>query len=339
MTTETKENAAEKGTVRLKRYLSIDFWTAIGNGFLGSLVATVAILTSVPIAICVSAIYLILIIFLVDRKRRKTLEALISRRARYDLTRTSLQKIARILKTRLGASYAQREYVEKMTASMGTPNTKSMNEILCGEDFDENRTRKKTIYTILDMICEQFSRDTFGKIIPESDPSVEEDIWPHDFFKATYYERLLGSDRKEYLVRVQHVYPIGMTPRDESKRRLLTPEQSGTAYFVIQNGEMRIIENVRDEKQRKEKGWINYYEGQHERYSSILLMPVVHDLGVTGSRTIGVVTIDTGRPRYFRDTPEFKAFLSDLLSPYLNFLALAWETERLHESLCILSKR
>ena len=276
--------------------------------------------------------YLILILFIVDRRRRKTLETQINRRSRYDLTRTSLQKIAKLLKLRLGTFHSQRRSIDEIIKKEDDPKTKTMYEVLCSEDFDEKRIRKKTIHTILDMICKQFSRDTFGKIIYGSNQTTEDEEWPHDFFKATYYERIIGSNGREYLERIAHVYPIGMTPREESRQRQLTPENAGVAYFVVQNGETRIIENVKDKKEREAKGWVNYYDRQYERYSSVLVMPVVHDLGVAGTRTVGVLTIDTGRVRYFRDVPEFKAFLSDILAPYLNFLALAWEIERLHES-------
>jgi len=315
---------------RFTAHFSHEFWNLLFSGLLGSVVAGYAFTFRDASAAAVLVAYIFVLLFYVSRRRRRRLESLLTKRANYDLARTTLQKTSALLKSRLKSRYAQRELF------LGTPQTGAVDAFSylstasSKEEYDEGRNRRKLVYTTLSMICEQFSRDTFGQELLKSQQD-EADTWSQDFFKATYYDKVEDAGRT-YLVRIEYVYPPMLTPRDESQRRPLTPEDAGVMYYVVQSGEMRTLEDIRNEKERAEKGWVDFYNMQHERYRSMAVVPVRWDLGVGGRKTIGIMTIDTGRPRYFRDDTAYKAFLSDLLSPYTALLALAWEDEQIYNA-------
>jgi hypothetical protein len=315
---------------RFTAHFSHEFWNLLFSGLLGSVVAGYFFTFRDASTGAVLVAYIFVLLFYVSRRRRRRLESLLSKRANYDLARTTLQKTSAVLKSRLKSCYAQRELFLKAPRTGAIDAFSHLSTESSKEEFDEGRNRRKLIYTTLSMICEQFSRDTFGQELLKSQED-EADRWPQDFFKATYYDKV-EEEGGTYLMRVEYVYPPGLTPRDESQRRRLTPEDAGVMYYVAQSGEMRTLKDIRNEEERKEKGWVNFYNLQHERYRSMAVVPVRWDLGVGGRKTIGIMTIDTGRPGYFQDDTAYKAFLSDLLSPYTALLALAWEDEQIYNA-------
>ncbi|GAG83684.1 unnamed protein product, partial [marine sediment metagenome] len=263
-----------------------------------------------------------LLLFWVHRRRRKKLETATRRLTKYDLAKTSLQKTAKLL-------YARLRLINNrisILASASQSKPQDINELvrlLKLGDLNDRKTWVTFVHTILGILCEQFSRDSFGRDLIVTTSVNKNEEWPHGFFKATYYERISKQD-SEYLERIAYVYPQGMKPRDESMERKLTPQEAGVAYWVVKEGEMRILEDIRNQKKRRDKGWVDFYDRQHERYRSMMVIPVVQDLGINGQGefVVGVVTIDTDIPKYFRDTNPFKAFLSDLTACYMALIAL-----------------
>ena len=315
----------ERGQLRerVRRYFTMELFDAILFSLMGSVVAGALFsLSTVPI-ICIVFSYLILLLFWVHRRRQKKLQTASRRLSKYDLTKTSLQKTAKLLRNRLLIINKRNIKLTQLIQSKPQDIDEHIS-LLKSDDFNDRKAWERLIHTVLDILCEQFSRDTFGRDVLVRTNVDKSEEWPQGFFKGTYYE-LISKQGSEYLKRIAYVYPQGMKPRDESKERKLTPKKAGVAYWVAKEGEMRILEDIRNEKERKEKGWVDYYDRQHERYRSMIVAPVVQDLGVDGQLVMGVITIDTDMPKYFRDTTPYKAFLSDLTAPYISLIAFVCE--------------
>ena len=308
---------------RVRSYFKMELFDAVLFSLMGSVVAGALFFLSIVPIICIVFSYLILLLFWVHRRRQRKLETASRRLSKYDLTKTSLQKTAKLLRNRLRIINNRNVKLTQLIQSK-PQDVGELVSLLKSDDFNDRKAWERLVHTVLDILCEQFSRDTFGRDVVVRTSVDKNEEWPHGFFKGTYYERI-SKQGSEYLKRIAYVYPQGMKPRDESKERKLTPQEAGVAYWVVKEGEMRILEDIRHQKERKDKGWVDFYDRQHERYRSMIVAPVVQDLGVDGQLVVGVITIDTDIPIYFRNTNPYKAFLSDLTAPYISLIAFVCE--------------
>ena len=90
---------------------------------------------------------------------------------------------------------------------------------------------------------------------------------------------------------------------------------------------MIVLENIQNEINKNEsiRRWKDLRTDQHTEYNQMICVPVMWRKSESKYvNFIGVISIDTNRSRYFKDTIDDKEFLSCLLAPFLRAIMLSY---------------
>jgi hypothetical protein len=236
-----------------------------------------------------------------------------NRRDHYGMLRQSLTHIATVIK---GRTKLQRELVlglqEVRSRETTAPYVGNVLALLATEHFSEIIDQGGACQAILDTIRTQLTEDSYGQHQKDSN------FFPHDFFKVTYYRREKNGKGDEVFHRFKYSSPPGWHPNPASE--WLPAYRAGTMGFASNTRRIQIVEDITQEDQREAKHWRDFRAKQHDHYAALACVPVIDEFADGGVE--GVITIDTNRQLYFRDTTDYKAFLGELLEPYMDYIVL-----------------
>jgi hypothetical protein len=248
------------------------------------------------------------------KEAEKNFEDSRTHRDHYGMLRQTLVRISQIIK---GRAKLQRELVlalQDVSNRDASPQyMEKVHTVLATEQFSEIVEQEAAYQGILDAIREQLTSDSFGR-----HPSVN-NFFPHDFFKVTFYRREKRDSGVQMLHRFMYSSPPGWNPNPASEW-LPADHRAGTMWLAWTTRRIQIIEDITQPAQREAKQWRDFRAKQHDNYTALACIPVLDIFAEDG--VAGVITIDTNRQLYFRDTPDYKAFLGELLEPYMDYLVL-----------------
>ena len=188
-------------------------------------------------------------------------------------------------------------------------------KIMGGDSPLEAAKLRGTLITrILKRIC-----DTFERYREPTSPERLEST----FFKATLFE-LRRKDDKEFLIRQYWHYPTTRTPL--TKEIDLSRHSSVCAAHCYREKRIIVLEDIQAEFRKPSPRWEDLRPHQHDDYKSMISVPVMwRERGMDEVHFIGVITIDTNRSGYFRDTEEDREFLNQILAPFLRAVEICYK--------------
>ncbi len=176
------------------------------------------------------------------------------------------------------------------------------------ESHDRVKARKNLIDGVLQSICEMFENDQTG---------AQHDSLATTYFKVTLFEYDKTIGQSGGVKRCYYFYPAFLQPQTPSIDFQQKPHAGATQCF----NERKIIvfENI-DESMRNGE-WEEVRINQFKDYQggSMICIPLWNEQN-RESALRGVVTLDTNRPRYFRNTNAAKEFISEILDPYIELI-------------------
>lgn len=138
------------------------------------------------------------------------------------------------------------------------------------------------------------------------------------FFKATFFEARANPSGGKLLVRAGYHYPPTRAPQTAQ----IDVDSAATAARSFRTGQLIVLEDIPSEVNSPDPRFVNLRADQAREYKAMICVPVMWREVGEELRKIGVITVDTNRSKYFRDTPEDQEFLNQVLAPFLSVIHL-----------------